>query len=138
MNVRYMPNRADLIDHHLTFTNPAANMRAYCCKLTDVRFSLKALLAIIAAAALCLGYSQWRRQAIRQELELLATDGVQFTVPDSWVDRIWQRYPAEFVLHVQPIPTSDDNARVIRAREALKRIGAKNVRYMAPVMEWPK
>lgn len=104
------------------------------------RFSLKALVAFITTVAILLGYSQYRRQTILRECKGLKSDGVQFVLSDDWVDRIWQRLPTGFVVLRKLKPDAADDARIIRVRESLQRIGAKDVRYMGegPPVEWPK
>jgi hypothetical protein len=99
------------------------------------QFSLKALVAFITLIALFLGYSQSRRQTILRECKALEADAVQFVLPDALGDKIWQRFPTNFVVMIKVMPDAEEDARIIRVRERLNRMGAKDVRYMAPAGE---
>src|SRR5687767_5675153 len=104
----------------------------------SARFSLKALLIAMGIVAIGLGYSQWRRQTMLQDYAALRADGVQFVLPNAWIDRVWQRHPDEIVLMTQQSPTEEDDARFDRISQRLERMGASNIQVRAPLMEWPK
>jgi hypothetical protein len=58
------------------------------------RFSLKFLFAASTVLIVFLGYSQWRRQSIRQEVDEINRRGVLTAeLPNEFVDLIWQRQP---------------------------------------------
>jgi hypothetical protein len=99
------------------------------------QFGLKALVAFITLIALFLGYSQSRRQTILRECKALEADAVQFVLPDTLGDKIWQRFPTNFVVMIKVTPDAEEDARIIRVRERLNRMGAQDVHYMAPAGE---
>lgn len=68
--------------------------------MTKPRFSLASLLFLTTAVAIFLGYSQWRRQHILQLCEDLRTLSVVTTVPNDFIDHIWQRVPINATLMV--------------------------------------
>jgi hypothetical protein len=53
--------------------------------------SLKSLLLLTAAAAVFLGYAQWRRRWMLQEIADLRAQHVEVNVSDEWIDQLWLR-----------------------------------------------
>lgn len=102
------------------------------------RFGLKSLLGLATAIALILGYSQWRNRTISANCLALASDGVQFVLPDSWLDTVWQRPPIRIVVMVKVIPDAREDARLIRVRSRLNQMGITDVHYIGPMMEVPR
>jgi hypothetical protein len=77
------------------------------------RFSLRALLILVTAMALFLGYSQWWRHSIRTLVKELGTIGVDIAyrpppmvsaetgvLPNEFRDELWQRAPTTASIHV--------------------------------------
>jgi hypothetical protein len=87
------------------------------------RFSLKAMLVAATLLAIFVGYSQQRRRNILRECEWLKAEQVQFQLPDTWVDTLWQRTPTDIVV------TGDNNGgwntAENRARIRLEKLGWK-------------
>jgi hypothetical protein len=64
------------------------------------RFSIAALLLIVTAISLFLGYARWRRQWMLKEIDALRAEGVQvWGIRDAWIDHIWMRTPYGADIH---------------------------------------
>jgi hypothetical protein len=64
-----------------------------CDSGVAMRFSLKAMLLLVTALGVFLGYNQWRRRGILDLSKQLDGEGYFVTVPSEWSDYIWQRNP---------------------------------------------
>lgn len=62
------------------------------------RFSLRTLLIVATLLAVFVGYSQHRRRTILRECEALKAEQVQFHLPATWTDALWQRVPTDIVV----------------------------------------
>jgi hypothetical protein len=63
------------------------------------RFSLKAMLLLVTAIGLFLGYSQWRRQRMLAECRELQAKGAIVLLPSGFLDYFWQRRPIGAEIH---------------------------------------
>jgi hypothetical protein len=68
-------------------------------KRRHIRFSMATLLLATTAAALFLGYSQWRRKWMLTEIRALRAEGVLVAVKSDWIDRLWLRTPEEGLIY---------------------------------------
>ena len=76
-----------------------------------MRYSLRALLIIVTAAAVLLGWLQWRRQRIAGEIEALKLDGA---LVSASVGRLWPSVTGLAVIRLQ---FPDSNTAVVGDRE---------------------
>lgn len=79
------------------------------------RFSVLGLFLLISVVALFLGYSQWRRRNILQQVEEIKQLGGDVPLPNGHFDYLWQRLPDEGFISLQ----FSDEAREKKA-EAVK------------------
>ena len=61
------------------------------------RFNLRTVFILATVAVALCGYSQLRRQNIREECRLLEEEGVGITLPNDFRDHAWQRGPIAIV-----------------------------------------
>ncbi len=114
-----------------------------------MRFSLKAMLALVTVFGLLLGYSQWRRQMILSLSRFLDERGLSVPVPSSWLDQVWQRTPRRAVVRHPAYSQTSLDAQTVglmtfvvddEMKDALNELGIAEVRC-APeiwdVMELP-
>jgi hypothetical protein len=92
------------------------------------RFSLKFLFVITTVLIVFLGYSQSRRRDILWECQLMSNYGVQFVLPNSSFDMVWQRKPSQFVLLVG-LNASVNQRREEKMNQSLKNLGIGPIGY---------
>ena len=96
-------------------------------RLPRFRFSLAALLMLVTAIALTLGYTQWRRQSIYREAELLTALGARVYLSDGL---LWPTVKAVEVKNTPP--------RFDEIQRRSKRIGIDHVsQFIGDQIQYP-
>jgi hypothetical protein len=91
------------------------------------RFSVLGLFLLISAVALFLGYSQWRRRNILQQVEEIELLGGDVPLPNGYFDYLWQRLPDEGFILLQ---FSDETRekKVEAVKEKMRELGINRVK----------
>lgn len=99
-----------------------------------MRFNLRLLFVVATLLIVFFGYSQLRRKRILDTAEQLKAEGYFFAVPNSWIDRIWQR---KFnVAGTVEYVNGKEHLETLKVRRASgRRIGLETERIQGSEME---
>jgi hypothetical protein len=91
------------------------------------RISLRTVLLVVAAVAMFLGYSQWRRQHILKQVEEVRQLAGDVNLPNSYFDYLWQRRPTSGHITIGPWADANNVDRSEEARAKLQSMGVTDI-----------